>query len=164
MLTGPMPITLFIPLLIACTGASGTDSDDSAADSADTSPGTLALSFQMEEDLIVSMDAPPVGTFYGSIYAEEDATAAGPVENAVPLEDLSADLDLTDHGGPTGVLYTTQPLDAGVVWVLGCLDVDGDGCGDEGDPITVPNDNKVVVATGAETPFTVYMSMLRPSF
>lgn len=158
-----MLITLLFPLLIACTGASVTDSDDSAVDSADTSPGTLALAFQMEEDLIVSMDAPPVGTFYGSIYAEEDATAAGPYDDAVSLEDLSADLDLTDHGGPTGVLYTTQPLDAGVVWVLGCLDVDADGCGDEDDPITVPNENKVVVANGAETPFTVYMSMLRPS-
>lgn len=161
MLTRSMLMTPL--LLLACTSGSPDDTG-APVDSTDTSPGTLLLAFQMEEDLIVSMDVPPVGTFYGSIYAEEDATAAGPVDSAVPLEDISADLDLTDHGGPTGVLYTTQPLDAAVVWVLGCLDVDANGCGDEDDPITVPNENKVMVPVGTGTTFTVYMSMLRPSF
>ena len=162
-------MTLPLLLLLACAGSPGSPgaggSDTSAPlDSGDTSPGALALSFQMEADLIASMDVPPVGSFYGSIYAENDASAGGPDDGAVSLEDLSADLDLSDNGGPTDVLYTSQPLDSAVVWVLGCLDVDGDGCGDEGDPITVPNDDKVAVPGGSETPFTVYMSMLRPSF
>ena len=115
----------------------------------------------MEADLIPSMENPPVGTFEGSVYGEVDATALGPNEGAVSLEDFSAVIDLTD-GGPSEVACTTGELDAGVVWVLGCLDVDGDGCGDEGDPITIPNENKVLIAADTETPFTVVMSMLRP--
>ncbi len=156
---------LTLALLLACTGAPTSDSADSQThDDTGGSPGSLALSFRMEADLIASMDQPPIGTFSGSIYAEDDASAVGPNDGAVPLEDISAQMDLSDGGGPTDVLYTTQPLDASVVWVLGCLDVDADGCGDEGDPITVPNENKVAVPRGAETPVTVYMSMLRPSF
>lgn len=156
-MTGLLPHLVL--LLTACTGA------DSAQDSgpvADTSPGTLALAFQVEEDLIVSMDTPPVGTFYGSIYAEDDGTAIGPNDGATSMEDFSVEMDLSDGGGPTSALYTTGPLASEVVWVLGCLDVDANGCGDEGDPITVPNDDKVAVPAGAETPVTVAMNMLRP--
>lgn len=149
------------PLLLLLAACTGTDSADSAHDSEST-PGTLALAFQMEEDLIVSMDVPPIGTFYGSIYAEDDASAIGPNDGAASLEDLSVEVDLTDAGGPTGTLYTSGPLVFDVVWVLGCLDVDANGCGDEGDPITVPNDNKVAVPAAAETPVTVAMNMLRP--
>lgn len=155
----PREMTALLLLLAACTGR---DSADDSAPVLDTSPGSLALAFQMEEDLIVSMDAPPVGTFYGSIYAEDDATAIGPNDGAASMEDFSVDMDLSDGGGPTAALYTTGPLDSDVVWVLGCLDVDANGCGDEGDPITVPNDDKVAVPAAAETPVTVAMNMLRP--
>lgn len=144
-----------LSLAAACTGAA----DDSAPPAG---PGTLELAFQMEADLIVSMDTPPVGTFQGSIYAEDDCTAVGPNDGAVSLEDFSADVDLTDGGGPTAALHTTQQLDPQVVWIVGCLDVDANGCGDVGDPITVPNDNKVIVVADAATPFTVQMNMLRP--
>ncbi len=153
---------LLTALLLACTGPDSAPGD-SATDSVPETGGTLALSFQMEADLIPSMDSPPSGEFGGEIYDEDDCTAIGPNEGALPLESFSAVMDLTDGGGPTGVLYTTAALDASVVWILGCLDVDANGCGDEGDPITVPNDNKVLLQPGAETPFTVYMSMLRPS-
>jgi hypothetical protein len=150
-------------LFIACTGAN-TDSTDGTktTDSENTGPGTLAISFQMEEDLIPSMDSPPVGTFYGSIYAEADATPLGQNDGAISLEDFSATMDLSDHGGPTEVLFTTQPLEVGVVWLLGCLDLNADDCGDPGDPITIPSENKALVVAGTETAVTIQMNMLRP--
>jgi hypothetical protein len=155
-------------LLLACTG---TPADDTAADSADSAPpsgpGTLSLTFRMDDDYIPGMaeeGQSPVGTFGGSIYAEADASGVGPNEGAVPLLDLSVPVDLTPDGGPTAVLLVTDPLEAQVVWVLGCLDVDvpADGCGDVGDPITIPNENKVQVVAGTETPFEVYFGMIRP--
>lgn len=153
----------FLTLLaVACTGTSDSAAGDSAVDTAPTGPGTLALAFQMEADLIPSMDEPPVGTFEGSIYAEDDCTAVGPVDGAASLEDFSVAVDLTDGGGPTAALYATQPLDPQIVWIVGCLDTDANGCGDVGDPITVPNDDKVIVVAEAATPFTVQMNMLRP--
>ncbi len=161
--------TCLLPVLSAACSAgktasdSATSSDSSSAHDTAHGPGTLALAFQMEADLIPSMTAPPVGTFGGSIYAEADATALGPNDGAVSLEDISVALDLTNNGGPTGVVYTTQPLAGGVVWILGCLDLNGDGCANPGEPITIPNEDKVIVVAGAETPFTVVMNMLDPS-
>jgi len=156
--------------LLACTGSDvDSASGDSAADTdVSTGPGTLALSFRMDDDYLATMaedGQSPVGTFGGSIYAEADASSVGPVDGAVPLADFSVTgIDLTVNGGPTGVLFRSDPLEAQVVWILGCLDVDdpADGCGDVGDPITIPNENKVQVLAGSETAFEVYMGMLRP--
>ena len=162
-------LVLVLASLSACTGAvddtAGASPDDSALP---TGPGILALSFRMDADYIAGMvkdGQPPDGDFSGSIYAEADASSIGPNDGAVPLLDFSVPgIDLTDGGGPTAVLLVTEPLDAQVVYVLGCLDVDdpADGCGDVGDPITIPNENKVQIVAGAETPFEVYMGMLRP--
>lgn len=163
-----MPTLLF---LLACTGVVA---DDTAADPDDTDtavptgPGTLAFSFRMDADYIAGMTEdgqPPIGTFGGSIYAENDASGVGPSEGAAPLLDFSvAGVDLRAEGGPTAALFVTDALEPQIVWVLGCLDVDvpKDGCGDVGDPITLPNENKVQVAAGTETPFEVYMGMIRP--
>ena len=156
--------------LLACSSA---DPDDTAEVpvNADTgeAPGTLALSFRMDDDYIATLEAngqAPVGTFGGSIYAEDDASSVGPNDGAVPLYDFSVEgVDLSLEGGPTEVLHVTErSFEVQVVWVLGCLDVDdpADGCGDVGDPITIPNENKVQVVSGTETDFTVYMGMLRP--
>jgi hypothetical protein len=159
---------MLLSLLLACTGSAPVDSGGDSAESLPTGPGTLALTFRMDDDYLSEMEAagqPPVGIFGGSIYAEADASSIGPNEGASPLASFSvAGVDLTVSGGPTDVLFTTEPLDAQVVWVLGCLDVDvpADGCGDVGDPITIPNENKVQVNAGTETPFEVYMGMLRP--
>ena len=159
---------ILLSLLLACDpSTSDKDTGDTAdtGDSAATGPGTLALSFQMDEDYIKSMKADgetPVGDFGGEIYAEADASSIGPNEGAVPLLGFTVAIDLSDGGGPTDVAYVTEELDPGIVWILGCLDAAGDGCGDQGDPITIPNENKVEVLAGAETPFTVYMGMLRP--
>lgn len=149
-------ITLFLTLLAACSS----EADDTGA--AAPGPGTLTLSFQMDDDYIPSMSESPVGTFRGSIYAEADASAIGPNEGAVALQDLEvADVDLTDGGGPTAAMVTTEALDAQIVWILGCLDTDGNDC-DTNDPITVPNDDKVEIVADADTPFTVYFGMLNP--
>lgn len=158
---------LLLSLLLACNPSSDKDTGgpDDTGDTAPTGPGTLALSFEMDDDYIKSMKAngeTPVGEFQGSIYAEEDATSLGPNEGAVSLQDISVAIDLSDGGGPTEVAFVTDELEPGIVWILGCLDAGGDGCGDQGDPITIPNENKVEVLAGTETPFTVYMGMLRP--
>lgn len=159
---------MFLLLALACAPVDDTDSTaptDTAADTADTGsggPGTLGLSFRMDDDYLAEMDEPAVGTFRGSIYAEADATQIGPNEGAVSLLDFTVDgVDLTDGGGPTDVLYTTAPLDPQIVWVLGCLDADANDC-DEGDPITVPNENKLAVVADAATDVEIYLGMLRP--
>jgi hypothetical protein len=150
---------MLFSLLCAC-GA-----EDSGTAEA-TGPGTLALSFQIDDDLIGDMEEDgeaPVGTFGGSIFAEDQASNVGPVEGAVSLVDFEVELDLLPDGGPSAVLYTTEPLDPQIVWILGCLDSDAnDDCGDVGDPITEPPANKVEILPEVETAFTVYMGMLRP--
>jgi hypothetical protein len=155
------PLLAALTLLVGCTGSASDSQADSEAAPA-PGPGTLVLSFQMEADLIPSMEVPPVGIFEGSIFVEDDCTAMGPNDGAVAIEDVSTALDLSVDGGPSEPLYTTQAMDAQVVWVVGCLDVDANGCGDPDDPITIPNDNKVAVLADAATPFIVQMNMLRP--
>ena len=151
---------MLLSLLCACGGPEDSGSDEP------TGPGTLALSFQMDDDLIVDMEddgEEPVGTFGGSIFAEDQASNIGPIDGAVSLADFEVDLDLTPDGGPTEVLYTSEPLDPQIVWILGCLDSDAnDDCGDVGDPITEPPANKVEILPEVETAFTVYMGLLRP--
>lgn len=150
-------------LLLACAPPADTAAaEDSAADAAPTGPGTLALSFRMDDDYLPEMDEPAVGVFRGSIYAEDDASAVGPVEGAASLLDLEIEgVDLSADGGPTAVLAVTEPLDPQIVWVLGCLDTAADDC-EVGDPITVPNENKLEVVAETETPFEVYLGMLLP--
>lgn len=144
-------------VLFACAGPA----DDSTAPVPAT--GALALTFRMDADYIASMSEPPVGTFRGSIYAEADASAIGPNEGASSLIDFTAEgVDLSSGGGPTTTPFETAALDPQVVWVLGCLDTTGDDC-EAGDPITVPNENKVEVLAGDATPFEVYLGMLHPS-
>jgi hypothetical protein len=161
-----MLILAFSALLTGCDSSSSVDDTSGGDTSGDTSgggPPVLELSFQMDADFIPSMEEPPVGSFRGSIYAEADASAVGPVDGAEPLLDFSVDgIDLSDGGGPTGVLWTTDTLAAQVVWVLGCLDSDGNDC-DTHDPITVPNENKFAIAESGTTSFTVYMGMLNPT-
>lgn len=149
------------------TGNSADTSGDSNADGSGTpiGPGVLSLSFEMNSDCVTSVEANdelPVGTFHASIFAEADATSIGPNEGATPLLELSvSDVDLTG-GGPTDVLWTSEPIDPQIVWVLGCLDLAEDGCDDAGDPITIPDENRVEIAPDADTAFTVDFRILRP--
>ncbi|MDP2317608.1 MAG: hypothetical protein Q8P41_32280 [Pseudomonadota bacterium] len=153
-------------VLFACAGVTADTADLGAEDSAGSeavlaTPGTLALAFQIDGDLVPQMTEAPIGAVLGAVYAEADATVTGPVDGAVPLYDfVTAALDLAD-GAPTGVAATTPPLSPGVVWLLACLDGDGNGC-ECGDPVTLPNANKVRVEAAAETPITVSMDLLHP--
>lgn len=153
-------------LFLACTGGDPADTAPVDTDTTPTGPGTLALTFRMDDDYIPVMaesGETPVGTFDGSIFAEADANELGPVEGAVALIDFTVELDLLPDGGPTAALYTTTELDPQVVWILGCLNSDASAeCGDEGDPITRPTENKFQVVAEAETTVEVFMGMLRP--
>lgn len=152
-----------LSILFACTAA-GTDS--APADTADSNPAaegpaTLYLSFQVDDDLIDNMSEPPAGTFQGSIYREDDATAVGMNEGAASLVDFESDpIDLSGNGGPSAIAWTSEPIDPQTLWILGCLDSDDNDC-ECGDPITVPNDNKVAVTPG-DNALIVKMELLHP--
>lgn len=154
-------------LLAACnpeadSGIDTADTQPEPSDTASTEPGVLVLSFQMDVDYIDNMEEPPLGSFKGSIYAEDQSTAIGPIDGAVSLIDFEVlNIDLSTTGGPTAALWSSDPLPSQKLWVLGCLDSDANEC-DKKDPITVPNENKLLLAAGGETPFTVYLGMLSP--
>ena len=119
---------------------SGAEPTDTAGDTdAQTGPATLHLSFDLDPDLIPTMDEPAAGTFKGSVFAEADASAVGPNEGAVPLADFESEpIDFDTTGGVRANLATVGPIDAQIVWILGCLDSDANEC-DTHDAITVPN-------------------------
>lgn len=148
---------LLLALALACADKAPADSTPDSQPP--TGPGTLLLSFRMEEDLIPSMEEPPVGTFRGSIFAEADAEPTGPIEGAVALLDIAVAIDLSL--GPAVDVFTTELLDPQIVWVLGCLDSDDNDC-DVKDPITVPTENKAQILPETTTSFEVFMGMLRP--
>jgi len=157
---------LLLPLaLLACVGDKDGDTADAADDTA-PQPGTLALTFAMNDDYIDSLDdgEEALGDFTGSIFYGDEVDALGPIDGAVVLESVFvAGVDLRPDGGPTGVLYTTGELPGGEVVILGYLDTDvsgGDGP-DGGDPVTLPSDNDFDVDAG-ETTVEVYFGLLNP--
>lgn len=157
---------MLIAALLACIPptADTADTGDSGdtADTGDSATATLQLRFVLDADLIPEMAEPPVGIFRGSIYAEADATGFGPTEGAVSLLDFASDpIDLSAGGGPSAVAFSGGELEAQVIWILGCLDSDGNDC-DKDDAITVPNDNKFAIVTGPN-PIDVTMELLNPS-
>lgn len=157
--------------LVACSGGpidtatdTDTDTDVPALTCAEISAtGTLAISVSLLTDLIPSMDEPPVGIFYGSVFAGEDVTGAGPSDTAVPIADITTGtLDLTS-GGPVDAALSIPNIPACTIAILGCLDTDANDC-DKHDPVTFPNNNRFQVAGGATpTPVTVYLRLLNPS-
>ncbi|GDX83057.1 hypothetical protein LBMAG42_48680 [Deltaproteobacteria bacterium] len=161
-------------LVFACTTEAETGAADTAADTADsggdsaaTGPGTLAISVQMDDDMVADLaeDGESAHAMVsGSIYIETDVEAfSGPIEGAVSLGDFTVDVDLTPDGGPSAVIYTSEPIDPQIVYVLGCMDTDVDlECGSVGDPVTNPVSNKVIVVAEAETPFTMVLGLRRP--
>ncbi len=158
---------MILSFLVACVGMdSGLHGNfefevDAMDTASSTGPGTLALAFQVDADLVPEMDEPPVGVVLGAVYAEADADEVGSNDGAVPLYEFSTDpLDLVDPDG-SQVAVTTPLLDAQAVWILACLDSDGNGC-ECADPVTLPNDNKVLVVGAEETTFHVTLGLLHP--
>lgn len=159
---------MLVLLFAACT----TDDDSGTLDTADsaepTGPGTLAISVQMEDDLLTDLaddGESAIAIVAGEVYAEADVEeGSGPIAGAVPLGEFSETVDLSDDGGPSGVLLVTVPLEPQIVYVLGCLDSDANGdCGDAGDPVTFPSQNKFQVFAGVETPVIMQLGLRRPS-
>ena len=148
--------------LAACGGDDGaTDTPAGHSGTSPTGPVTVGLAIDLDADLIPTMSEPAAGSFLGSVFAEDQATSFGPIEGAVSLLDFSTEpLDFGTAGGLLATTTTLGPLDPQVVWVLGCLDSDGNDC-DKGDPITIPNENKLQV-DGTSTTLTLTLSLLSP--
>lgn len=154
-------------VLLWCAGCSGGDekTDDTAetseTGSAALGPASLVLSFDLDADLIPTMDEPATGVFRGSVFAEADASAIGPNEGAVPLADIASPvLDFGTTGGRSPVSVTIERIAPQILWVVGCLDSDDNDC-DCKDAVTLPNENKFD-ATSGENVLTITMSLLNP--
>ncbi len=148
-------------LLVGC-------GDTTTVDSNPPTEGTLSVRFQIDTDWQAEMDEDPVGPFWGSLYDANDVDNAGPYEGVEPLEGIYVEsMDLTDGGGPSEVLWVTQPLENERVAILGFLDSDGNADPDvpdpdSKDPVTLPNDNKFFIEYGEVTEVTVWFKFLNP--
>ncbi len=165
-----MPALVLLALL-ACTGEEADSADSADTAVADTSPptgpGTLSVSVKMDSDMVDDLVADGESAnalVNGSVFAEADVNAAsGPVDGAVSLGDFSVTVDLSVEGGPSAVIYTTDPLEPQIVYILGCMDTDNNAdCGDKGDPVTIPATNKAQVLPEVDTPFTMVFGLRRP--
>jgi len=154
---------IVLVLLAGCSGSKATTSgehDTAGGSTPTTGPATLSLDFTLDEGLIPQMSEPAAGTFKGSIYAEADFDAIGD-ELGPPLADFESEpLDFGNEGGTLTDEATVGPIDAQVVWIVGCLDTTGDGC-DCHDPIALPNDNKMLIPPG-DGEYEVKMNLLNP--
>jgi len=151
---------MLVALLLACTGPS----EDTGTTTPTTceGPGALSLTVRMDADYLGAMDEPAVGDFRGSVFAEADVTAVGPNDGASSLLDfVIPGVDLSVDGGPDTDALVTDAIDPQRVWVLGCLDSDGNDC-DSNDMVTIPNENKVDVLCGEPTPFEIYLGIQQP--
>ena len=162
---------MLVLFFAACTGEdvdSGGETTDTADSAEPTGPGTLAISVKMEDDLLEDLAADgedAISTLGFDVYNEADVVdTSGPIDGAVVLGTWSGEVDLSVDGGPTGVLYTTDPLEPQIVYVLGCLDSDHNGdCGETGDPVTFPSMNKFEVIAGTENPITMQLGLRNPT-
>lgn len=153
---------MLITLLLACSGAEDDTGATGTTPTACTGPGALSLTVRMDADYLGAMDEPATGSFRGSVYADADASAIGPNDGASSLLDFEiTGVDLTQGGGPDTDALVTDPIDPQRVWVLGCLDSDGNDC-DTNDMVTIPNENKVDVLCGDPTPFEIYLGIQQP--
>jgi len=160
-------------LLLGLTGCPSSNDDDSAAGDDDDSTeeattGTLAVSFRIDDDWAGNMDEPAIGAFRGSVWNADEVSGIGPDDGAVALADVYVEVvDLTGDDFSSGVLHVTGELPAMWVTILGFLDSDANATEDpyrpdEGDPVTLPNDNEFLVVAGEETPAEVLFDFLNP--
>ena len=163
---------ILLGLAAACTASAPADDDTDTTD-ADTScgdvsagTGCLALRFQIDDALEAQLEEDPIGPFNGSLYKAEEATALGPVDGAEAIASIEVDsVDLTPLGDKTEILWTSDPLPAGFVRVLGFVDSDGsDPSGpDYKDPVTFPPLNEFEIVAGQLSEGTVFFSLLNPT-
>ena len=161
-----LPPLLLALLLAACPTADDDDGQRDDDDSAEApTQGTLAISFRIDEDWAAAMDEPALGPFRATIFRTDEVSGVGPDDGAQELESIFVqEVDLTGSGLSSPTLYVTGELNAGWVTVLGFLDSDSNSVEphrpDEGDPVTLPNDNAFEVIGGEETPVEVLFDFL----
>jgi len=150
-----------LALMLAC------DKSPEDTGHAGSGAGTLALSFAIHEDWHAALDEPGVGPFWGSFYYSEEVSSFGPDDGAEDLGSIYVDeVDLVD-GSATATLFTSEPLPADWITVLGFVDTDGNADAespdpDSGDPVTVPYENEFLVAEDTETEAQVFFGLLNP--
>ncbi len=149
-------------ILLACSG------DTTQPDSDPPTEGTVSVRFQIDTDYQAEMDEDPVGPFWGSVYDAYDVDNTGPYEGVEALMDIHVEgLDLTEGGGPSELVWTSEPIENERICILGFLDSDGNADPeapdpDAKDPVTLPNDNKFFIEHGADTEITVWFKFLNP--
>ena len=127
--------------------------------------GRIALRYTIDPDLVAEMEEPARGVFYGQIFDARQVTAAGPEDDAQPLDYVEHSLDLGDGTIPTELLHTSVPLTIEEVIVVGFLDSDENAgefgnAPDTGDPITLSADNRFTVILDVTTASTVVFGRL----
>ena len=151
--------------LLACTGEPLEWSMDSEAPPIPI--GQLELRFAIDADWHASMDEPALGDFTGSFWNKDDVTGLGPDPDAVDLGAIFVGgVDLRE-GDATDFVFTSEPLEADSVVVLGFLDTDGNRDldnpdPDDDDPVTLPSDNAFHIVDGETTQVTVFFGLLNP--
>lgn len=170
--------TLSLTFAIGCGGKGGgaNTPDEGATNAIDTGPaedttfrGGLHLKFQMDPDLIDSMDTPAVGWFYGGVYSSEDVDADGPIAGATVVEEITVELDMGDGSEPTGIAYSAVDIALPSVVISGFLDVNDNAEStspgpDDGDPITFPHlDNTFTITPNQTALVTVELGVLYPA-
>lgn len=144
-----------IGLLAACSGSSSSTTGDAGSGDAGSAGGHFTLQFSVTNDVrnSINLHNPLRGPVHGGIFHTEDVNTGGPVAGAQSVANVEvADVDLTDpDAGLSAASWTSPDLAPGDYTFLGYLDVNGDaGAGDpsSGDPVTLPNTNKVTVSDG----------------
>ena len=160
---------LSLLFVMACSGAESAGDSGAAGDGgASAGPGTLAVSFAIDLDYRDVMDEPAVGPFWGTIYLADDVSGVGPVDGAQEFGSVYVEsVDLSGDAGASATLFTSDPIDATEVVILGFLDSDGNADTaapdpDDRDPVTLPADNKFTVVPDATTDVQVWLGFLNP--
>jgi hypothetical protein len=155
---GPMT-RVFLPLLLCCTQAPpGEIKPDETGTPIDS--GRLALRYTISPALVEQMEEPARGVFYGQLFDAETGETL--------LDSVEHHLDLGDGTIPTDLLHTTVPITVQEVVVMGFLDSDANagetGMGeDAGDPVALPEDNRLAVIIDSTNAVTVLLGALHAS-
>jgi len=146
-------------------GAGGTGSTGGAG-GATAMTGMVSMTFALSKGAKASpaLVDPLKGTVYGSLYKQEDVTAAGPIDGAMEVASVEvADVDLTTLD-VSAEMWMNHEVPVGSFTFLGFYDLDGNGSAtfepDAGDPVTLPSANKFDVTAGQETALTATFDLV----
>ena len=161
-------LVVVVVLAAGCDDASTpatTDTDASAAETAQPTTSTVTIKFSASADVRDSptLKDPLQGNVYGAIYKSEDVSMMGPIDGAESL--IGVDVMGVDLVGLTFSKATwTGELAPGEYSFLGFFDVDGNGAEtkdpDSGDPVTLALTNKFTVTEGEPADVTVIFELV----